>query len=180
MTPASSITIAAIFTAGFAASVAAAPREPRPTTPASAVSSSSLPSCSADGKRNRGFIGGKGFRGGASGMYGQVFFASGGGSRATFSESNSRGGRFSGPGNGNGAGNGNGNANGPQDPGANGPGRGPNASDELDQGRGNGPVRDAGVGAVVNPEPGTLILIGAGLGAMAFRRRRQARKNQGL
>jgi len=41
-------------------------------------------------------------------------------------------------------------------------------------------VKDAGVGAVVNPEPGTLLLIGAGLGAMAFRRRRQARKNQGL
>ena len=179
MTPASSITIAAIFTAGLAASVAAAPGEPRPAARASAVSSSALPSCSADGKRSRQFIGGKGFWGdSASGMYGQVFFASGGGSRAAFSESNSRGGRFSSD-----PGNGNGNANGHQDsPGANAPGRGSNASDgaAFGQGRGNALVRDAGVGAVVNPEPGTLLLIGAGLGAMAFRRRRQARKNQGL
>jgi hypothetical protein len=176
MTPASSITIAAIFTAGFAASVAAAAREPRPATPASAVSSSALPSCSADGKRNRAFIGGKGFRGGASGIYGQVFFASGGGSRAASSESSSRGGRFSSEFPGNGNGNGNGNANGNQDsPGANGRG-----ADAADGALANGPVKDAGVGAVVNPEPGTLLLIGAGLGAMAFRRRRQARKNQGL
>src|SRR4029079_5540302 len=111
-------------------------------------------------------------------MYGQVFFASGGGSRAAFSESNSRGGRFSSD-----PGNGNGNAYGHQDPpGANAPGRGANASDgaAFGQGRGNALVKDAGVGAVVNPEPGTLLLIGAGLGAMAFRRRRQARKNQGL
>ena len=177
MTPASSITIAAIFTAGFAASVAAAPREPRPATPASAVSSSALPSCSADGKRNRGFIGGKAFRGGAGGMYGQVFFASGGGSRAASSESNSRGGRFS---FGSGNGNGNGNANGNQDPaGANGRAGAADGA-PFGQGRGNGPVKDAGLAAVVNPEPGTLLLIGAGLGAMAFRRRRQARKNQGL
>ena len=174
MTPASSITIAALFTAGFAASVAAVPREPRPATPPSAVSSSALPSCSTDGNRNRKYIGGKGFRGGsASGMYGQVFFASGGASRAASAE-NSSGGRFSAglPGSGNGN----------QDSVANGPGRGSNAAGEapFGQGRGNGPIKDAGVGAVVNPEPGTLLLIGAGLGAMAFRRRRQARKSQGL
>jgi len=106
-------------------------------------------------------------------MYGQVFFASGGASRAA--SENSHGGRFSSgfPGNGNGN----------QDSiGANGPGRGSNAAGEapFGQGRGNGPIKDAGVGAVVNPEPGTLLLIGAGLGAMAFRRRRQARKSQGL
>jgi hypothetical protein len=176
MTPAS-ITIAAIFTAGFAASVAAAPREPRPATPASAVSSSSLPSCSADGKKGRQFIGGNAFRGGlASSVYGQVFFASRGASRTGSSEaSNSSGGRISGgfPGNGN--------ANGHEDPGANGPGRGANGSDGAPgKGLGKALVKDAGVGAVVNPEPGTLLLIGAGLGAMAFRRRRQARKNQGL
>jgi hypothetical protein len=41
-------------------------------------------------------------------------------------------------------------------------------------------LKDPGVGTVVNPEPGTLILIGAGLGAMAFRRRREAaQKKQG-
>ena len=175
MTPASSITIAAIFTAGFAASVAAAAREPRPATPASAVSSSALPSCSADGKRGRQFIGGKAFRGGGGGMYGQVFFASGGGSRAASSESNSRG-RFSDGFPGNGNGNGNGNANGHQDS----PGRGSDAAGGAALGQGKALVNDPGVGAVVNPEPGTLLLIGAGLGAMAFRRRRQARKNQGL
>jgi len=110
-------------------------------------------------------------------MYGQVFFASGGASRGASDAQNSRGGRFS-------AGfPGNGNANGHQDaPGADGPGRGANAATEAPFGRGggNGPLKDPGVGAVVNPEPGTLLLIGAGLGAMAFRKRRQARKSQGL
>src|SRR5258706_182245 len=78
MTPASSsITIATILTACFAASAAAAPL----ATPPSAVSSSDLPSCSADGGLHRKVIGGHRFRGGlASGMYGQAFFAGGGAS----------------------------------------------------------------------------------------------------
>jgi hypothetical protein len=185
MTLASSIKIAALMTVGLAGSASAAPAAKGAALPPSAVSSGALPSCSVgSGGLHSKFISGRAFRGGlVGGMYGQVFFAARGGESRGRESSNASasnaGGRFGGgsPGRGrqgrgpdrmpptaNVPANPGASAGAPGDPFGNSPG-------------GGGTVADPAVAHT--PEPGTLLLIGAGLGAVAYRRRRQRQKIQG-
>lgn len=174
--------------------VAEAQNATRATPPPSAVSAGILPSCPADQGGLRLFSGRHPFEGSLSGaMYGQTFFAGGGGSSVPsrpLAASSSRasastpgGGPIASPP--------------PQAGGGNAPPAIPAdavvlppATEEggiggiIDGKGGTGPITGEPVGpfevgpiAAVTPEPGTLLLIGAGLGALAVRRRsRQTRK----